>query len=165
MLKPILTFAALMFGTAATADDFSVSLMAPWDGVEVPAGQQCRLFDGGDGVTPPIVLSGLPEGTVMVHVEFNDKSYAPLSQNGGHGIIGFMVNEADVTLPAVPGMSTEMPIGAFIVKAARSTGRYASDGYLPPCSGGRGNRYSADVIAFDVAGVELGSVTVELGRY
>ena len=62
-------------------------------------------------------------------------------------------------------MTVEMPEGAEVLAAARTGGEYASAGYLPPCSGGRGNRYMADVIALDANGAEVGREAVELGLY
>jgi len=163
MRNMLATFLVLAAG-AASAQGFGASLAPPWDGISVPDGQQCRLF-GGDGATPEISVQGLPGGTAMLRVEFNDKSYAPLSENGGHGVIGFTVSGNAAVLPSVPGMTAELPAGAEVLAAARSGGDYASPGYLPPCSGGRGNRYMADVIALDASGTELGRVPVELGRY
>jgi len=55
------------------------------------------------------------------------------------------------------------PVAVFA--AARAPGQYASPGYLPPCSGGAGNTYSATVIALDVAGAELASGKITLGKY
>ena len=163
-MRNILIASMLLAASAANAQNFTAELGAPWDGVKVPDGQQCRLFDG-NGATPAIILQGLPEGTTHIRVEFNDKSYAPLANNGGHGVIGFQVSGPDAVLPSVPGMTDTLPEGAEVLAAARSTGRYASPGYLPPCSGGRGNRYMADVIALDASGAELGRMPVELGRY
>ncbi len=154
----------MMAASAASAQSFTAELGPPWGGVNVPDGQQCRLFDG-NGATPMIILQGLPEGTAQMRVEFNDKSYAPLADNGGHGVIGFQVSGPNAVLPSVPGMTADLPDGAEVLAAARSGGQYASPGYLPPCSGGRGNRYMADVIALDAAGGELARVSVELGRY
>lgn len=43
---------------------------------------------------------------------------------------------------------------------------YASAGYLPPCSGGRGNRYTVDVKILDAAGKVLDTQrNVAIGRY
>lgn len=160
-----LTILALLLATgAAHAQSFTAALAAPWGGEFVPEGQQCHLF-GGNGSTPMMILQGLPEGTVQMRVEFNDKSYAPLADNGGHGVISFAVTGPNAVLPSVPGMTAHMPEGAEVISAARSGGQYASAGYLPPCSGGRGNRYMADVIALDATGAELGRVAVELGLY
>ncbi len=155
--------AALMSAAPAVAE-MSVSLLAPWNGKKVPAGQQCSLH-GGKGATPPLKIAGLPTGTTWVLVEFNDKSYTPLSTNGGHGKIGFPAKTTTVTLPAVPGMRANLPHGAFVVAKARSTGRYASDGYLPPCSGGRNNRYTADVKAMSKQNKVLEKKTIDIGRY
>ncbi len=163
MRNPLVA-ALMLLATTAGAQSFSARLAAPWDGVSVPGGQQCRLF-GGNGATPGIILQGLPRGTVRIRAEFNDKSYPPLAQNGGHGVIGFQVSGADAVLPPVPGMTATLPEGIEVLAAARSTGPYASPGYLPPCSGGRGNRYMVDIIAEDANGATLARVPVELGRY
>ena len=163
-MRNILIAGLILAAGMAQAQSFTAKLALPWNGVTVPEGQQCRLF-GGNGATPIFVLNGLPEGTAQIRVEFNDKSYAPLSENGGHGAIGFPVNGPNAVLPSVPGMTAYLPSGAEVLAAARSGGQYASAGYLPPCSGGRGNRYMADVIALDAGGIELARVPVELGRY
>lgn len=166
MAKHLILGLALSVGMAgaASAADFSVKLLAPWDGKKVPTGQECKI-DGGNGATPPMKLSGLPKGTAWVLVEYNDLSYQPLSKNGGHGSIGYPVNSANPKLPAVPGMTAQLPNGIKVVKKARSSGRYASKGYLPPCSGGRGNKYSADVKAISADNKVLGVVKVSLGKY
>ncbi len=163
-MRNVLIAGWLMVASVANAQSFTAELGAPWNGIDVPDGQQCHLFNG-NGATPIIVLQGLPEGTAQMRVEFNDKSYGPLANNGGHGVIGFQVSGPNAVLPAVPGMTEDLPAGAEVLAAARSSGQYASPGYLPPCSGGRGNRYMADVIALDASGSELARVPVELGRY
>ncbi|WP_205470728.1 hypothetical protein [Breoghania sp. L-A4] len=117
---------------------------------------------GGNGKTPPMKVSGLPKGTEWIHAEFNERSYKPLSRNGGHGVIGYPVKGNAANLPA---NSTSLPGGAKVIKAARASGKYASRGYLPPCSGGRGNQYFADLKAVGKGGKVLGQARVELGRY
>lgn len=165
-MKTIMTtaFIALLMTAAPAAAKMAVELLPPWDGKNVPAGQQCKL-DGGNGKTPPMTVSGLPTGTAWILVEYNDKSYAPLSTKGGDGSIGYKSSGSSAKLPAMPGMTDKLPGGAWVVKKARSTGNYASNGYLPPCSGGRGNNYSADVKAISAAGKVLEKVTVKIGRY
>jgi len=163
-MRTLLSLAFILAAGTTAAQSFSASLTAPWDGITVPEGQQCQLF-GGNGATPEITLHGLPAGTASVRVEFNDKSYAPLADSGGHGVIGFTVSGPDAVLPSVPGMTANMPANARVLAAARSGGQYASPGYLPPCSGGRGNRYMADVIAQDASGAELATVALEIGKY
>ncbi len=161
-MKPIalLTTAFVMIASSAFAE-MQVKLVAPWDGVKVPDGEQCTLF-GGQGSTPGFDITGLPAGTTQVNVEFNDKSYSPLANDGGHGIIGFSVSGESATLPPMPGLTTDLPDGVMVVKAARSTGQYASPGYLPPCSGGRGNRYTATIKALSANGDVL-DLVIDLG--
>ena len=95
-------------------------------------------------------VSGIPEGATAILVEFNDASFAPLSSRGGHGIVGFeYTGGGESVLPPVPGGTEETPAGTWIEKKNRATGAWKSPGYLPPCSGGRGNRYFAVVKAVD----------------
>lgn len=164
-MKRILTAGVFSILAGSAWADMSADLTGGWDGNRVPAGQQCRLH-GGDGATPPIRVSGVPDGAVWIVAYFNDKSYTPLSRNGGHGTIAFPVRGAVTDLPAVPGMSANLPAGARVVAPARSSGRYASDGYLPPCSGGQGNRYTVDLKAVDANGQVLDEIrNFDIGRY
>ncbi len=140
-----------------------------WDGETVPDGQHCSKY-GGDGETPPMRVRQLPGRTDLIVVAFNDRDYQRLSHDGGHGKIGFPVEqEADsVELPAVPGGRAELPGDPYVVAKNRATGDYAQPGYLPPCSGGRGNDYFAVVKAFDTdsdPNLLLAKATVELGSY
>ncbi|WP_066818484.1 hypothetical protein [Frigidibacter mobilis] len=157
-------FLVLVSSPAALAA-MTVTLGAPWDGVKVPPGQHCKLDRGGKGATPPMTVKGLPSGTAQIVVAYNDRDYPPLSKKGGHGTIGFAVSGQTAQLPPVPGHTKKMPAGAVVVARAKSEGNYASAGYLPPCSGGKGHRYFAVVSAVDAAGKTLEEVTVELGKY
>jgi hypothetical protein len=170
-MKTTLALAALTFAAlglpALAQSELTITFADPvWTGDAIPEGQQCRLH-GGDGSTPALEVSGLPEGTAQVNVEFNDESYPPLSENGGHGIVGFTVTPVDgtATLPSVPGYSTDVPEGAMVVAAARPGPPYDSVGYLPPCSGGNGNTYAAVLRALDADGVELATGHIVLGKY
>lgn len=149
---------------AVASAKMTADLIAPWDGKRIPAGQHCPL-DGGKGATPPIKVSGLPKGTAMVVVAFSDRDYPPLSRTGGHGTIGFPVKGATATLPAVPGMTAKLPGGARVVAKAKSTGDYASPGYLPPCSGGQNHRYLAEISAVGADGKPLETVKIAIGSY
>ncbi len=156
---------------SAAAQNFTAAFADPaWDGRKLPAGQHCSKF-GGKGATPPLRVDGIPTGANAIVVEFNDRSYYDLSTDGGHGKIGFPVapGAISVTLPSVPGETASLPSGAFVHKRNRATGSYATAGYLPPCSGGRGNAYFADVLAVELADGKivrtLGKTTIELGRY
>lgn len=157
--------AALALTASLGQADVSVAFAAPWDGKKVPAGQQCALH-GGNGATPPMQISGVPQGAAWIVVAFNDKSYQPLSRNGGHGTIAWPAKAGTVMLQPVPGMTARLPHGAQVIAAAKSTGQYASSGYLPPCSGGRGNKYTADISVVDGAGKVIASKkNVAIGRY
>jgi phosphatidylethanolamine-binding protein (PEBP) family uncharacterized protein len=163
-LRFTLALTLCLFATAAFAADLSVKLGAGWNGKTIPAGQHCKLF-GGQGATPPMSVSGIPAGTEWLLVEFNDRDYQPLATRGGHGSIGFPVNGASAKLPAIAENATKLPGGIFVYKKARSSGKYASKGYLPPCSGGAGNRYFADIHAMQGKKTKLASARIELGKY
>ena len=166
-VRGLLVVAVLFFaGSSFAGEELQVSFADPaWTGKEIPEGQHCKKF-GGNGATPPLKLSGIPEGTAAVLVEFNDKSYQPLSRRGGHGIVGFRhAGGSEAVLPAVPGGTKKTPDGTWIEKKNRATGAWRSPGYLPPCSGGRGNRYTAEVKAVDADGKVLAKARITLGRY
>ena len=142
-----------------------------WDGKTVPEGQQCNKF-GGNGSTPSLVVEGVPAQANAIIVEFNDASYPDLSFDGGHGKIGFWVGGGGkAVLPPVKGQTDKLPDGVFVEKRNRATGSYATPGYLPPCSGGAGNSYFADVKAVYKAKSEkeksklLATGTIQLGKY
>ena len=50
-------------------------------------------------------------------------------------------------------------------KKNRATGAWKSPGYLPPCSGSRGNRYFAVVKAVGADKKVLAKAKIKLGRY
>ncbi len=159
--------ALLMFSVPAFAQaDFSARFADPaWDGVTVPAGQHCPL-QGGTGATPAIDVSGLPAGTTQINLSFNDESYEPMD-HGGHGVIGFTISQGatEASLASVPGATVELPEGVSIAVANKTSGDFTTPGYMPPCSGGRGNTYSVDVIAVDAGGAELAKQRLSMGKY
>jgi hypothetical protein len=120
---------------------FSDSL---WDGKKIPKGQQCSR-DSGNANTPPLRVENIPEGVNAIIVEFNDESYQPLSYAGGHGKIGFWTNgKSSIDLPPQPAETKNLNDGAWVEAPDRG---FNGTAYLPPCSGGRGNFYSAEVKA------------------
>ena len=156
----------LMTGTAFAQSELEIAFAdAAWTGDAIPEGQQCPLQDG-EGATPALDISGVPEGTTEIHVAFNDETYTPMD-NGGHGTIGFEVTPEDgaVSLPSVPGATEELPEGVFIAVPNATSGDFTTPGYMPPCSGGQGNTYSADVTALDGDGNVLASGYIVLGTY
>ena len=122
--------------------------------------------------TPALTVSGIPAGANAIIVELNDATYQPLSYDGGHGKIGFWITGGgQATLRAVPGGTKAMPAGVFLEAKNRATGGWASEGYLPPCSGGNGNMYFADVKAVYKAKSDgeasklLAQGRIDLGKY
>lgn len=166
----ILGLALVTLPAQTNASDLSVAFADPvWDGQSIPKGQHCGKF-GGNGATPPLTVSNIPAEANAIVLEFNDKSYQQLSYDGGHGKIGFHIapGTGTVTLPAVPGGTNDLPDGTWLVKKNRATGAWTSPGYLPPCSGGRGNKYEADVFAVILEGddyKEIAEGKIKLGRY
>lgn len=140
-----------------------------WDGIKIPDGEQCRRFRG-SGNTPKLSIEDIPEGVNAIIVEFNDASYGPLSSDGGHGKVGFWVSSSFVLLPSAPGETLNMPEGIFI-EAENRSGGFGGPGYLPPCSGGRGNLYFAEIKAVyksisDPSENKIFAIgRIELGRY
>ena len=73
-------------------------------------------------------------------------------------------------LASVPGETEDLPAGAFVENPNRARGSYARPGYLPPCSGGGGHRYFAEVKAVRKGEGEkkpevLSKVKIQLGKY
>ncbi|UWQ92642.1 hypothetical protein K3727_07645 [Rhodobacteraceae bacterium M382] len=158
------TMCTLGVSAGACLAEMQVALKGGWNGKTIPAGQHCG-FQGGKGMSPPMSVSNLPGGTVWVYIEFNDRDYRPLSRKGGHGVIGYPAKGSKANVVSVPEKSENLPGGAKVIKPARSSGKYASKGYLAPCSGGKGNRYFADVKAISAQGKVLERAQIELGRY
>ncbi|MEW5774913.1 MAG: hypothetical protein AB1916_15455 [Thermodesulfobacteriota bacterium] len=142
---------------------------AKWDGKNVPADEVCKPKGAKNPMSPRLAVSGIPAGADTLIVEFNDLSYAPLSSGGGHGAISVAVpkGQTSVTVPATPGETKDMPAGVTLVKLhGGDVPGLGAGGYLPPCSGGRGNLYQARVHAVDSAAHRvLGQGEIKLGRY
>ena len=161
--------ALALLSVAAPAAELTVVFADPaWTGDKIPEGQHCKKF-GGNGATPPLIVSGIPAGANAIVVQ----SYDKLSRDGGHGKVGYLIPDGatEATLNAVPGGTNDLPEGTWLVKKNRAKGAWRSDGYLPPCSGGRRNTYSADVIAVIIDAAsnevqeELAETTIRLGKY
>jgi hypothetical protein len=137
-----------------------------WDGKTVPKTATCSIDGNTGAMTPALEVSGVPEGTVKITESFNDETYKPMDK-GGHGVLGFDVKPSGgtVTIPSVPGESDQLPAGVSVVSKNRGTGNYDKPGWLPPCSGGKGNLYTMDVNALDASGATVGTAHVELGHY
>lgn len=163
-MKTVLALIACLATATPALAEIKVQLLPPWTGDKIPAGQHCTL-QGGNGSTPPMKVSGLPQGTAGILVEYDDKTYKPLSTKGGHGTLLYPAKAGTVTLPAVPGMTAKLPGGVRVYKKSRASGKFKSDGYLPPCSDGRNNKYTATLMPISAQGKVLDKVQVVIGRY
>ena len=142
-----------------------------WNGKTVPQGQQCLRF-GGRPFTPPLKVKDIPAEANAIITEYSDRDWPPMD-NGGHGRIGYTVTPGckEVTVPSIPGHTFNLPPGFFLVEAHRGQEWDKAGAYMPPCSGGRGNRYYVTVKAIrrtgenDLKGQVLAIGTLELGRY
>ncbi|MFP6759830.1 MAG: hypothetical protein VCC99_16685 [Alphaproteobacteria bacterium] len=141
-----------------------------WTGDTIPEGQWCSKFDGA-GATPALLIDGVPDMANGIVVAFNDESYAPMDK-GGHGILLFMITpERPIRIPSIAGETTELPDDVIMVKAHKAKSAAYSPGtaYLPPCSGGIGNKYTATVqmvqVATDGRYTVLQTTKITLGRY
>jgi phosphatidylethanolamine-binding protein (PEBP) family uncharacterized protein len=142
-----------------------------WDGERIPEEGICSNF-GGDDLSPPLLVRNIPAGANAIIVQFNNLDHPARARNGGNGSIGYWIGDRTATqLPPVTGYSVRLPDGAFIEQGARATGAFASQGYLAPCSGGKGHRYVADVFAVHKATGPgqtnrlLAEQRISLGRY
>ena len=154
---------------AAEITDMTVQFADPvWDGKMIPEGEHCKKF-GGNGSTPPLTVSNIPDGANAIIVEFSDVSYRPMA-SGGHGIVGWRIgNSNEVFLRPIPGGEDELPQGTWLERKNRATGAWRSPGYLPPCSGGQLNKYVATIKAVRMNGndiaEELAEVDIVMGKY
>jgi len=151
-----LVLGATLTAGPAYAGDLAVTFAkgSKWDGKKVPAGQHCDRFEG-NGSTPPLIISGLPQGTEAIIIEYSDRDSQQMN-NGGHGKVGMKVDAGatSVNFPAVPGHTFDLPEGVFMVKAHRNPDWATEGAYMPPCSGGRNNTYYLTAIAAKIKNFE-----------
>ena len=139
-----------------------------WDGKAIPISQRCG---GSNASTPRLIVKNIPVGTNAIIMEYSDRDWPPMD-DGGHGKIGYWILEdtTEITIPSVPANTFDLPGGFFLV-AAHAGGHFKPGAYMPPCSGGMGNRYYVTVKAVYQASPEtkefklVGQAVLELGRY
>lgn len=142
-------------------------------GGAIPPGAQCRVQGGTIG-SPSLAVEGIPAGATDLIVAFNDRSYRPLSTDGGHGKIRVAVapGSSRAVVPSVPSETMTLPAGVAVEAPHRGDVPGAQPGgYLAPCSGGRGNVYEAEVLAVRRAegggapALLVGEGVIAIGRY
>lgn len=140
-----------------------------WGGETLPDGMWCDRYEVSRATSPALFISNIPAGTNAIILEFNDENVFFLDEGGGHGAIGFRVQGPEAALPAVPPGTRDIGPLAFVEHDPLIPFGLMGEGYLPPCSGGRGNLYTVDVLAVDKPddgeGRLLARGTIALGRY
>lgn len=139
-----------------------------WTGDLVPKDQVCRRFGGEGATSPALKVGGAPSGTTAFRVLFNDESI-PVMDKGGHGAVRYAVapgRDGSAVLASVPAETDQLPPGVTQHLAHRAPKWSGTGGaYLPPCSGGRNNLYSAVVEALGPEDAVLGRGRIVLGRF
>jgi phosphatidylethanolamine-binding protein (PEBP) family uncharacterized protein len=141
---------------------------AEWGGKSIHYTQRCGSPDAS---TPRLIVKNIPAGTNAIIMEYSDRDW-PDMDNVGHGKIGYHIPErtTEITIPSVPANTFDLPEGFFLV-AAHQGGHFKAGAYMPPCSGGMGNRYYVTVKAVFTASPEskefkvLGQAVLELGKF
>lgn len=155
------------------ATNLQLELADPdWDGKQIPNGQQCQRYGGENPSTPRILVGNIPEGSDAIVLEFSDRDYTPMN-NGGHGIIGFVIPEgmSETEVPSALGHTFNLPEGFFLIQEHRASSFDTAGAYMPPCSGGSGHSYYVTVKAVELVSIEtkefnvLGQGVLELGKY
>ncbi len=138
---------------------------ASWDGIKVPAGQQCLRFGGINPATPRLIVGDIPTGTTAIELEYSDRDYQKMD-NGGHGKMSFVLGSSitKVEIPSVPGHSFNLPVGFKTIAAHLSPGWDKAGAYMPPCSGGKKHAYYVTVKAVNGNRVTAEAV-LEMGDY
>ncbi|WP_019557520.1 hypothetical protein [Thiomicrorhabdus arctica] len=168
-LFSLLTFVGLT-PSAMAETPFIASLNdSHWDGKRIPAGQQCLKFGGQQPATPALNITGIPQQTNLLILEYSDRSYEPMN-HGGHGRMAYAISSPapNIQLPAVAGHSVELPTGFMMLEAHRNPKWDKAGAYMPPCSGGRGNVYYVTVKAVHYDGVKtvvLAKTVLEMGEF
>ena len=133
-----------------------------WDSKIVPKKGIC-LRRGGDGFSPEIQISKIPENTAVLKLMFTDMDFG---KKGGHGGIETPVNGK--TEIVVPSFRDTLPKGFKGIKKhhckpCRSIG--GNDYYNGPCSPQLKHTYKVFVYAVSKNGKTLSKGNLTLGKY
>jgi len=175
-MKKLLTVVALttlVTACASTSTESNVPKLglsladSAWNGTTLPRGQQCKK-NGGNGATPAMTVTNVPQDTVQFHVAYSDVSWKG-GHNGFHGIIGHShTGASQASLISVPGdIVKNFPAGTSLIKDNQGFKGWAiHKGYMPPCSvAGKTHKYEAEVSAIDINGDVLAKSTIQIALY
>jgi hypothetical protein len=141
---------------------------AKWDGKTIPSNEVCHKFNSRAGNAPKIAINNLNATSTKIELSFNDESAGPEFNFGGHVVIEYQLpNEVknSITVPSIPGQVKELPENFSIKRNFTSRAWDTGFGYLPPCSGGKGNLYTVTIKAYNDKGEITGDTKLTLGRY
>jgi len=128
---------------------------------KVPKKGICLKY-GGESLSPPMQISGIPDGAETIRLLFTDDNYG---REGGHGDFTVKLNgHSSIALPPFGGDANYLPAN---ITGGNGNHCYSckEEDYLGPCSGGRNHTYRVIVHAADAEKVILATGTVLLGRF
>ena len=164
-LRFLFVFLAFVFlaGNSNAGDTLMVEhIDKSWNSKKVPKKGVC-LRRGGDGFSPEIQISKIPESATLLKLMFTDMNFG---KEGGHGGIQTTVNGKTEII--VPSFRDKLPAGFKGIKKhhckpCRSVG--GNDYYNGPCSPQRKHTYKVFVYAISKTGETLAKGNLTLGKY
>ncbi len=128
---------------------------------KVPKKGICLKY-GGESLSPPMQISGIPDGAETIRLLFTDDNYG---REGGHGDFTVKLNgQSSIELPPIGGDTNYLPANIIGGNGNHCYSCKETD-YLGPCSGGRNHTYRVIVHATNAEEVILATGTVLLGQF
>ena len=128
---------------------------------KVPKKGICLKY-GGESLSPPMQISGIPDGAETIRLLFTDDNYG---REGGHGDFTVKLNgQSSIELPPFGGDTNYLPDNIIGGNGNHCYSCKETD-YLGPCSGGRNHTYRVIVHATNAEEVILATGTVLLGQF
>lgn len=151
--------------TYNTAPLDATFVSSEWDGVTIPAGQQCQKFGGDNPATPELMISHIPSGSDAIVLAYSDRDSERMN-NGGHGIIKYDLNaiEGMAKIPSVPGHSYILPADFTLIAEHKGPNWDKAGAYMPPCSGGKDHEYYITIKTMQGDQITAEKV-IEMGKY
>ena len=128
---------------------------------KVPKKGICLKY-GGESLSPPMQISGIPDGAETIRLLFTDDNYG---REGGHGDFTVKLNgQSSIELPPFGGDTNYLPANIIGGNGNHCYSCKETD-YLGPCSGWRNHTYRVIVHATNAEEVILATGTVLLGQF
>ena len=128
---------------------------------KVPKKGICLKY-GGESLSPPMQISGIPDGAETIRLLFTDDNYG---REGGHGDFTVKLNgQSSIELSPFGGDTNYLPANIIGGNGNHCYSCKETD-YLGPCSGGRNHTYRVIVHATNAEEVILATGTVLLGQF